>query len=88
MKNVVSPPRTSRETVDRRALTSKKRSSPFFGRGRGPSLRRGTVVVPATTSAGEPPSPVDVALAYRDDGESAPQPAGRRAHTSPGSDDA
>jgi hypothetical protein len=54
VKKVVNPPRTSRPTVERRALTPKKRSSPFLGRTCGPALRRGAVSVPATTSAGVP----------------------------------
>ncbi|GAB4082560.1 hypothetical protein GCM10028783_35090 [Modestobacter muralis] len=40
MKKVVSPPRTSRPTVERRAVTWKYRSRPFFGRMVGPALRR------------------------------------------------
>ena len=53
MKKVVIPPRTSRPTVERRTLMEKKRSRPFFGLTRGPSLRRGLVT---TTSAGVPVS--------------------------------
>src|SRR5919107_5235122 len=65
VKKVVSPPRISRPNEERRSVTSKYRSTPFFGRTFGPGLRRGavvTVAVPCGVAAGAPTAVLPVPL--------------------------
>jgi len=57
VKKVVTPPRTSRPTVLRRALMEKYRSRPLRGLILGPSLRRDRGDPAATSAGGLPVRP-------------------------------